>query len=253
MESVTVKGISLTIETRLKNVRNASARLRNGVIVVTMPMHLGDERRQEIYEKLKSRMIKSIERSGATSLQGSAEVRDGQSISAMDRNFTISVKRCENRRYSSARLRGSNIEIRLAGAVGEELAGRHATVLAIKTISRALQESVEERVKELNAVHFNARISRVRIRNNSRLWGSYSMKSKNISINFKLLLAPPDVLDYVIIHELAHAKVHNHSKEFWNIVAGAMPDYMEKRRWLRKNGNTLDLTPQNPAPFGMQR
>ncbi|MGC8651666.1 MAG: M48 family metallopeptidase [Candidatus Micrarchaeia archaeon] len=242
MESIKVKGVDLTIEMKLKDTKNATARLRNGVILVTLPVRLGEEHRKEIYEKLKSRMIRRIEKRGISEFQsGGIEIKDGQSISAMGRSFTVSIRHCNNKRYSGARVRGNEIEIRLASVVGKELEGRVASMLAIKAISRALQMSIEKRVRELNAAHFKAQINRVRIRDNTTLWGSYSMKSGNISINFKLLLAPSDMLDYVIIHELAHTRVHNHSRRFWALVAGAMPNYMEKRRWLRRNGGLLGM------------
>jgi predicted metal-dependent hydrolase len=50
------------------------------------------------------------------------------------------------------------------------------------------------------------------------------------------LVAPEDVLEYVCIHELAHLVEYNHSKRFWSLVEKAMPDYKEKREWLKKNG-----------------
>ena len=53
------------------------------------------------------------------------------------------------------------------------------------------------------------------------------------------MLAPEDVLDYVIIHELAHRKEMNHSRAFWNVVAEQMPDYKEKIRWLKEHGDEL--------------
>ena len=54
-------------------------------------------------------------------------------------------------------------------------------------------------------------------------------------------MAPPVVLDYIIIHELMHLIELNHSKKFWRLVAGVCPDYQIQRAWLRKNGSHLTL------------
>jgi hypothetical protein len=54
-------------------------------------------------------------------------------------------------------------------------------------------------------------------------------------------MAPPEIIDYVVIHELAHLRIKNHSKEFWDKVAELMPDYYSRRNWLKKNGYLLDL------------
>ena len=50
------------------------------------------------------------------------------------------------------------------------------------------------------------------------------------------MAAPLEVVDYVVVHELAHLKVRNHSKEFWNLVKGILPHYAKRRAWLKANG-----------------
>jgi len=80
----------------------------------------------------------------------------------------------------------------------------------------------------------------IRIRDQKTRWGSCSAKG-NLNFNWRLMLAPPRVLDYVVVHELCHRKEMNHSPAFWDIVKQVLPDYMEQRKWLRDNGNTLVL------------
>ncbi len=242
METITISGASFTIDTRLKNVRNASARLIGSTIRMTLPSHIDEKSRQEVYEKLKSKIIKRIEKIGSARLDSSAiEIKDGSQINAMGRTFAISIRRCDNRRYSSARVIGNSIEIKLANGAANGPESAIASKLVVKALSKAMQNSINERVMALNEAYFKAQLSKIRIRNNSTLWGSYSTKSRSISLNFKLLFAPEEVLDYVIVHELAHSRVHNHGREFWSLVAEAMPDYMEKRKWLRKNGSSLGI------------
>ncbi len=79
---------------------------------------------------------------------------------------------------------------------------------------------------------------KVTIRHQKTRWGSCS-ETGNLNFNCLLMLAPPEVLDYVIIHELCHLKEMNHSDSFWNEVEGAMPDYRGPRQWLKKNGPAL--------------
>jgi predicted metal-dependent hydrolase len=89
----------------------------------------------------------------------------------------------------------------------------------------------------LNDLYFKKEINEIRLRNNSSNWGSCS-SNKNISISSRLLLAPPFVLDYIIIHELAHLIHHNHSKAYWQLVERIMPDYMLAEDWLKKHGTS---------------
>jgi predicted metal-dependent hydrolase len=80
------------------------------------------------------------------------------------------------------------------------------------------------------------------IRNQRTRWGSCS-SSGAMSFNWRLMLAPEPVLDYVVWHEACHLVVMDHSHRFWSLVERHLPDYRETRRWLRQNGAALVLPP----------
>ena len=75
----------------------------------------------------------------------------------------------------------------------------------------------------------------ITIREQKTRWGSCSSE-KNLNFNWKLILAPPEVLDYVVVHELCHLKEMNHSKAFWDEVGKVMPNYETHKLWLKENG-----------------
>ncbi|HEX4049137.1 MAG TPA: TIM-barrel domain-containing protein [Elusimicrobiota bacterium] len=100
-----------------------------------------------------------------------------------------------------------------------------------------------------DAAHFHERASHwaprlgvtfgsVRVKDQRSLWGSCS-RAGNLNFNWRLRLAPPEVLDYVVIHELAHRFEMNHSRRFWSHVEKLCPDHRVHRRWLRRNGEAL--------------
>jgi predicted metal-dependent hydrolase len=105
-------------------------------------------------------------------------------------------------------------------------------------IARA-RELLNERLQ-----HYSAELgtvpARVAIRNQSRRWGSCSSRG-NVNLNWKLVMAPPAVLDYVVAHELCHLRHPNHQPEFWKMLAGIMPDFADRRKWLKMNGHKLGL------------
>ncbi|MDC9727565.1 MAG: SprT family zinc-dependent metalloprotease [Candidatus Thioglobus sp.] len=78
----------------------------------------------------------------------------------------------------------------------------------------------------------------VRLKSQKTLWGSCSGVN-NINLNYLLIQAPISVIDYVIVHELAHIKHKNHSKDFWGFVAQMLPNYKASKRWLQDNGHQL--------------
>lgn len=82
--------------------------------------------------------------------------------------------------------------------------------------------------------------SRITIRDQKTRWGSCSSKG-TLSFNWRLMLAPPAILDYVVVHELCHLRHMDHSPAFWQAVGEVFPDYASARKWLRKHGQELVL------------
>ena len=123
--------------------------------------------------------------------------------------------------------------------VGAELEGKDRSdtmsKVAAKLAMQYFQDFVEERVAELNDLHFQQDYDRVKLKHNKSNWGSCSIHG-NLALNVRLLFAPLSVLDYVIIHELAHLIEHNHSPDFWALVEEAEPNYKEHVDWLKEHG-----------------
>jgi predicted metal-dependent hydrolase len=99
------------------------------------------------------------------------------------------------------------------------------------TYKEATRVLVHRRLSELN-VHGFA-YHRVAIKNMTSRWGSCSSK-KNLNFNYRILFLPAHLQDYIIVHELCHLKVFNHSPTFWNLVAETAPNYKACRSELKK-------------------
>jgi predicted metal-dependent hydrolase len=106
--------------------------------------------------------------------------------------------------------------------------------MALRERARA---ELPTRLLEIAAEH-GLTVTGVSIRNQRTRWGSCGRDGK-ISLNWRLILMPPAVRDYVLIHELMHLKRLDHSPAYWRLVAAACPGYREARQWLRINGPAL--------------
>lgn len=84
------------------------------------------------------------------------------------------------------------------------------------------------------------KVKRLRLSSAKTRWGSCSLDA-SISLVWRLVLAPIEIVDYVIVHEIMHIRHPNHSREFWASVAELMPDYKERRKWLKDNGFALSV------------
>jgi predicted metal-dependent hydrolase len=88
------------------------------------------------------------------------------------------------------------------------------------------------------AEKLNFKYNKLYIRNQRSKWGNCS-RDKNISLNWKLIKAPEYVIDYIIIHELLHTAVMEHTNKFWTLLKSYYPNYKESIKWLEKYGNSL--------------
>lgn len=99
------------------------------------------------------------------------------------------------------------------------------------------EEKIPERCKYYSEVTGLAPTS-VRINNAKTRWGSCGAKGR-LNFTWRLILAPVEVIDYVVVHELMHLVERNHSQRFWRRVGEIIPAYQARRRWLRKNGSRI--------------
>ncbi|MGI6173776.1 MAG: M48 family metallopeptidase [Christensenellales bacterium] len=112
-----------------------------------------------------------------------------------------------------------------------------------EAVRRFLIERATGRIAERLAYYepqTGRRPSRVTIREQKTRWGSCS-RAGNINLNWKLIMAPPEALDYVVIHELCHLYEFNHSTQFWKLVAKIQPGYETWKKWLKQNGRILGV------------
>ena len=114
----------------------------------------------------------------------------------------------------------------------EKLTREKVIALAEEAL-KVIPERVEYFAKVIGVTY-----GKITVRNQKTRWGSCSSKG-NLNFNCLLMMAPPEVLDYVVVHELCHRKQMNHSKAFWLEVEKVLPDYKEARKWLKEEGSQM--------------
>lgn len=82
--------------------------------------------------------------------------------------------------------------------------------------------------------------SKLKVSSAQKRWGSCTA-SNTLNLSWRLILAPQEIIDYVVVHELAHIQEKNHSCRFWNKVAAILPDYRLRKKWLRSNEHSLNI------------
>ena len=131
------------------------------------------------------------------------------------------------------------IETHRAKVLAEYAQGQEAPLgeEEILTLAEQMRQRLPEKLNR-HAASMGVTFGRVTIRCQQTRWGSCSSRG-NLNFNCLLMLAPEEVLDYVVVHELAHRKQMNHSALFWQEVERECPDYKKSLRWLKDRGGAL--------------
>jgi predicted metal-dependent hydrolase len=109
---------------------------------------------------------------------------------------------------------------------------------ALETVYRRQARQRFERRADHYAAEMGIEYERIEIRNQRTKWGSCSATG-TLGLNWRLMMAPPEIGDYIVVHELAHLRENNHSEAFWSIVSEYVPSYREHEEWLEQNSVKL--------------
>lgn len=142
------------------------------------------------------------------------------------------------RKTAAGKVSGNIIQIRCPQEWQEHEQSEVLPKLISKIFAGQFHNLFAERVAILNERFYQFHYSDITFKYNKSNWGSCS-HTGHLNFSTRLFLAPQVVVDYVIIHELAHLKEHNHSPSFWKVVRYALPNYEEQVNWLKKHGSKL--------------
>lgn len=184
------------------------------------------EKQFDANEKLKARFFPKIYRTDDT-------LKVGKNTYKLDVTY-------QDRKTFGARLKDGVIYLKLIKGISDVANHKGAKTLLSRVIGKHFLPEITDRVNRLNEKYFQKTIKSVNLKYNTSNWGSCSTRG-NINLSTRLLFAPDDVIDYVIIHELTHLTEMNHSPKFWKIVQSIMPNYKEKENWLKVNGANCDF------------
>ncbi len=163
----------------------------------------------------------------------------GQVLQVGARQYILDV-RDEDRRTHTARLIGDTILLQISNKSTPLNRTKAIRTLLSRVVAGDFQQEITGRVLDWNDRTVRQPVRSVNLKYNHSNWGSCS-RDRNVNLSTRLLFAPSDVQDYVILHELAHLVELNHSDRFWAIVERYMPDYQDKEKWLKANRTTCDF------------
>lgn len=208
---------------------------RNGIIVVRPPLDYTPEQVDAIVESKRMWIYRNL--AEWRDLNATAVIREwvnGETFLYLGRSYRLSLV---TQQSEALKLKEGRF------CLNRQLIDKGGTDAAKKAfeayyIEKGLQR-ISERVKSY-APKTGVTASSVKVKDMGFRWASCSA-SGTLSFHWKCMMAPAKVIDYIIVHELCHMHYRNHSEAFWNEVDKVMPDYRERKEWLKKNGAGLSL------------
>lgn len=209
-------------------------------VIIRIPRYISNAEKSSYIANFKLWAEKKLLQRPELIAEEKKDYYSGKIIAIRDRAFVLELKFTEAN-SCRAKLEENTIALHLSTRWDEEQLEKAIPQLISKCIAKEFHAWLYQRLTYLNALHFpQRRFQSLTLKYTNSRWGSCS-SSGNISISTRLLLAPDHVVDYVLIHELAHLLVQNHSQKFWNTVASAMPDFERSERWLKEFGRGCDF------------
>jgi len=200
---------------------------RDKSVVVHAPQSLSDERIKEEVIKRKTLIESKIESDQKAIKHTAKEFVDGEQFLYLGKYYSLQINISEYR------------TVNFKNAFIVEARNREVIKnLLFEWYQQQAKEVLIPRIKYF-AEHLGVKRKHINITAAKYLWGSCTAAG-TLNYNWRIVKAPSEVIDYIVVHELAHLREHNHSPEFWNIVAVQLPQYEEAKQWLKINGHELD-------------
>lgn len=211
----------------------------SGEVKISAPLRMSEKQIVEVVEKKANWIIKKL--SEIQAVNKNVVIKqfvDGEKLLYLGKEYELKVIE-QNSNKVEVILQEDKISVYLPQHLQEENKKQLIKEALFKWYRKCFSKIVDERIMKYS-LQIQVTPCKVVIKDQKTRWGSCSTRG-NINLNWRLVMAPISIIDYVIVHELCHMKVMNHSKEFWRQVEFIMPDYKERREWLKENGYMLKL------------
>jgi predicted metal-dependent hydrolase len=208
---------------------------RDGRVIVRAPAELPDERIEDIIQSKRDWIYKTLaEWRDLNATRVLREYRNGEGFLYLGRSYRLSLVADQDEPLV---LRTGRFCLR------RDLVD-HGEGAAAKSAFREYfivrgQERITQRV-HYYAPKVGVTARDIEVRELGHRWASCSPKG-NLAFHWKCMMASPTIIDYIVVHELCHIHFMDHNQAFWNEIDKVMPDYHERKEWLRKNGAAMDL------------
>jgi predicted metal-dependent hydrolase len=216
---------------RTDRAKSATIKVEGGVVVVVVPRTLTQERIKRLLDDKKLWIQQKIALHPQTPVTTEKQYVSGESYSYLGRNYRLKVTEGE---LTPIKLVQGRLTMSAPKGSPESKLIKYALTSWFR---RRAELKLREKIIRYSPI-VGVETNGYKVKDFQSRWGSCT-PSGRVDFNWKIIMAPNRVVDYVVVHELCHLKQHDHSPQFWKLVESIMPDYAESKEWLRVHGAGL--------------
>ena len=219
---------------RTERSKSASIEIQDDTVKVTVPQNLSDKRIEELVRNRTVWIRQKLKIQTETIHPKSKEYVNGETFAYLGRNYRM---KCVTGSTGGVKLKNGCLNV----PTESDTTGSHyesSVKVALKEWyrSRAL-DKLNEKTQRYSSI-IGVRPKSVDVKEYKSRWGSCS-STGDVSYNWRIIIAPHHIVDYIVVHELCHLIEHNHSPAYWKHVERVIPSYKSCREWLKINSETL--------------
>jgi predicted metal-dependent hydrolase len=211
--------------------KSATIKVESGVVIVIVPRALTQERIKKLLDDKKLWIQKKIALHPQTQVISEKQYVSGEAFSYLGRNYRLKVAEGE---LTPIKLVQGRLTISAPNDPSQHKLVKYALTSWLR---RRAELKLREKIIRYSLI-VGVETNGYKVKDFQSRWGSCTPRGR-VDFNWKIIMAPNRVVDYVVVHELCHLKQHDHSPQFWKLVESIMPDYLESKEWLRVNGASL--------------
>lgn len=224
----------------IRSSRRRTAAIRvfsNNRVTVTVPYSISELQIEAIVEKKSDWIRMRLESNlGKEPLFRPRHYETGEYFPYLGKNYRLEVREGLSMHVS---VQDDSMIIWVPSELDNEARRAAAASQLSKWYRLRAREKLEEYVKSYS-IKVGAQPKRISVKDLKSRWGSCSSRG-GISFNWRIVMAPLEIIEYLVVHEMCHLVHHNHSPNFWALVASFVPDFRARKDWLRRNGVSLEI------------
>jgi predicted metal-dependent hydrolase len=216
---------------RTDRTKSATIKVEDGVVIVVVPRALTQERIKKLLDDKKIWIKQKIALSPELQVTHEKHYVSGEAFSYLGRNYRLKITEGE---LTPIKLMQGRLTI---SAPKDDSQHKLVKYALISWFRRRAELKLREKIIRYSPI-VGVETNGYKVKEFQSRWGSCTPGGR-VDFNWKIIMAPNRVVDYVVVHELCHLKQHDHSPQFWKLVESIMPDYLESKEWLRVHGAQL--------------